>query len=124
MDSKPPRPSSPNGVIALGVAAGVGLGAVGLGTGVLGTAVTVAVVLAFGFLRPRFAMLAGGLLGMGVTWLLLFGNLALLCRQAAESCGQADVGPWLAGGLTFVVVGAVLLVRTLTNARRPAAPFG
>jgi hypothetical protein len=115
-------PTSLGGPIALGIAAGVGVGVVGLGTGAVGTAAAVGVVLSFGFVKPRFAMLAGGLLGTGATWLALTGSLARLCSEAADFCGQANALPWLAGGLTFAVIGLALLVGTLVRARRARDP--
>lgn len=117
MTAEPSDFTSPYGAIALGVAAGVGGAVVGLGTGAVGTAAAIGVVLTLGFVKPRFAMLAGGLLGIGATWLALTANLALVCGEPADLCGQASFLPWLAAGATFAIVGIALVVATLVSAR-------
>jgi hypothetical protein len=83
----------------------------------------VVVIVVVGLLMPRYATLAGGLLGIGGTWLSLDLNSLDSCLRTTDFCGDANFVPSLAvfGGL--VVAGAALGLWTLlTGIRQSERP--
>lgn len=67
---------------------------------------------------PRFATLAGGLLGIGGTWLVLALNSVLICSRTDDYCGNANDVPFLAISAGLVVAGALLGVWTMMSIPR------
>ena len=88
----------------------------------IGGVAAVFAVLTVGLVMPRFATLAGGLLGVGGTWLVLGLNGVRICAGTEDFCGNANYVPILVISAGLVVVGAVAALRTMAAARRAAGP--
>lgn len=86
----------------------------------IGAVAAVIAVVATGLLMPRFATLAGGLLGVGGTWLVLGLNSLRICAGTEDFCGDANYVPFLAISTGLVLAGAVLAVWTMVAATRQA----
>lgn len=80
------------------------------------------------FIPPRLLGAAGTLIGLGATWLVVFGPVATTCRPPDCSTGGsgetafATVGPWLAVAAACLVAGLVLLVIGLARRSRSRRP--
>lgn len=82
----------------------------------------VVVVVVVGLVMPRFAALAGGLIGVGGTWLVLLLNSLRICAGTEDFCGNANYVPWLAISTGLVLAGAVLALWTMVAARHAGEP--
>jgi len=87
--------------------AGLLLGSVGslsLSIGLIPLLVAAALLLALGVALRSLEVMAGSLVGWGVTWLVLIGLTYLRCQARGPDCVSGG------GELVFVAVGAILLV--------------
>jgi hypothetical protein len=92
--------------LVVGVAAGAGTLIAGPIAGLLGlAAIALAVAEA-----PRVPAIGGVLIGLGGAWLVLFGRVALTCRQ---ECVGPDLGPWLAVAGVIAALGVVVTLRSI-----------
>jgi hypothetical protein len=82
----------------------------------------VVAVVVVGLLMPRFAALAGGLIGMGGTWLVLGLNSLRICAATDDFCGHANYVPFLAISGGLVVAGVLLAGWTVAMTRRVGEP--
>jgi hypothetical protein len=92
-----------------GVLIGVPGAIAGVVFGIPGMAVAILAV-ALIALVPRLPLvLAGGLVGLGATWLVLFTRQALLCAQPDQVCGGTPIGmvPWLAFSAAILLAGVL-----------------
>lgn len=106
---------------AAGVLIGVPAAIAGVVFGIPGMAGAILVV-ALIALVPRLPVLfAGGLVGLGGTWLVLFARQALLCAQPDHPCGGTAIGmaPWLAFAAAILLAGALVGGYALRRAARP-----
>ena len=99
----------------LGVLIGVPAAIAGIIFGLTGM---VAAVLAVALISliPRLAVLfAGGLVGLGGTWFVLFVNHALRCAGPDYSCGSTppDITPLLVASAVLVAAGGVSAAVTM-----------
>ena len=78
----------------------------------------VVAIVVVGLLMPRFAALAGGLLGIGGTWLVLDLISLRTCLGTEDVCGDANFVPSLAVFGALVFAGTVLGLWTMLRARR------
>lgn len=58
--------------------------------GLIAIVAAVVLVVAVGLVMPRFTALAGGLLGIGGTWLVLLLNSMRICAGTEDFCGNAN----------------------------------
>ncbi|MEA2677528.1 MAG: hypothetical protein QOJ81_1669 [Chloroflexota bacterium] len=96
-----------------GIVLGVLAATAGLVFGTLGMAAAI-VAVALVALVPRLPVfLAGGLVGVGATWLVLFSRQAAVCAQPDQPCGATplDMAPWLAFSAAVFLVGVAIGVR-------------
>lgn len=93
---------------ALATGLGVVLGVVGPSLGPLGAAVAVALIIAVGLLMRVLAAVGGGLVGLGVTWLVLTLNSQRICAGTEDFCGNANFTPWLVGGIAASIAGVAV----------------
>lgn len=104
-----------------GLAAGV---AAGVAPWVLGVIGLVLLVLLLGWAtlaRPRGVVLSGLLIGVGATWLILWGRAVQGCSGAntpSEGCVGPDLSGWSAIPIALLAVGGLLAVAT--SLRRPS----
>lgn len=93
--------------VVAGLLIGVPAAVAGLVFGIPGMVVAI-LAIALVALIPRLpAVLAGGLVGLGGTWLILLGRQAWLCAQRGQVCGgtPTDMIPWLAFAVGVVLAG-------------------
>ena len=94
------------------------MGVVGL---VLSLLTGIGVILFFGVVGLfglRLAFLAGGLLGIGLTWLALTVGSAQACPVIANLCGNANLWPFAVIGAVLAGLGLLVGVIALVRARR------
>jgi len=100
-----------------GIVAGLALA---LGSIVLGFLVVIGSVVAIavgGLILPRFAFLAGGLIGLGATWLALM-LLAQVAGGDAGPSGFEYFAGWFIGSV--ILIGCGIVFATLTYWRHAA----
>ena len=93
----------------------------GVVIGILGIAGAVLAVALVALIARLPWVLAGGLIGLGGTWVLLFANQALLCARPDQVCGGTpiDMVPWLAFAAAILLAGVVTGGLALRRAARP-----
>lgn len=91
-----------------------------IGLSLIGALAAVVAVVVVGLLMPRFATLAGGLLGVGGIWLVLGLNSLRICAGTEDFCGNANHVPFLAVSACLVLAGAVLAGWTVVSPTRRA----
>jgi hypothetical protein len=102
-----------------GAVIGVPLAVVGLVFGIPGMVATFLMVMAVGWASRLPMVLAGGLIGVGATWLLLFGNAVLTCAAPDRPCGSVTVAPLLAvAGATAAAIGLLVVAAEWRSASR------
>lgn len=101
----------------VGVVLGLVLAIVSVEVSLIGMVLAIAAVVALGFLvPPRFALLSGGLIGIGGLWLA--GTLASLpCEGTVEACGNPYPMTAVTAGL--VLVGVIAGLATASARLRP-----
>ncbi len=110
-----PRPAQFIGGLLLGF-----LASFAMSLGLIAVAAAVVLLVAVGLALPRFAALAGGLIGIGGTWLVLLLNSMRICAGTEDFCGNANYVPWLAISAGLLLVGAILAVWTMVTTTRHA----
>ncbi len=88
--------------------------------GLIATVGAVVLVVAVGLVMPRFTALAGGLIGIGGTWLVLLLNSMRICAGTEDFCGNANYVPWLAISAGLLLAGAILALWTMVTTTRDA----
>jgi len=98
------------------------LAAIGLVFGIPGMVVALIAVVLVGFIPRLPALVAGGLIGVGATWFVLFARVAVLCAEPQQQCGGTPIGigPWLAFAGGVVVVGVLVGAYAFRTSRREA----
>jgi hypothetical protein len=109
-------PQRPLAQFALGGLFGVVAALVSVALSLLMGIVAIVLVVFIGLLPPRFAMLSGGLLGLGVTWLVLVAGSVWSCQPA--DCQQANYLPTLLISLALTALGLAVGVITVSQSRR------
>lgn len=94
--------------------------AVGLVFGIPGMTAAVVIVVLVGLSARRPALVAGGLIGLGATWLVLFARVAVLCGQPQQQCGSSppEITPWLAISGAVIFVGVLIAALASRKKRR------
>lgn len=112
--------------VVLGTGLGVVLGVVSVTLGPFGEIVAVALVIAVGLLMRELGAIGGGLVGLGVTWLVLTFNSQRICAGTEDFCGNANFAPWFVGGFAVAIVGAAVTVWALAgkHGSRPPPSIG
>ena len=100
---------------------GVPLAIAGLVFGIPGMAGAIAAITLVALIRRLLMLLAGGLIALGGTWLILLGRQAWLCAQPGQLCGgtPTDMIPWLVFSAAIVLSGVVAAGFALNRAARP-----
>lgn len=108
------------GQFAVGGVVGM-VASLGISLNLMVAIAAVVIVVGAGFVLPRFAFLAGGLLGIGLTWFVLMMGSMAACRATEDYCGHANDMPMIV--ISVVLIGAALFFGTVTVAlawrRRP-----
>lgn len=91
-----------------GVVVGLSSGFLALTLPTIGYAIALLFIVGALLARGALPALGGLFLGFGSTWVALIANGALRCDPA--SCIPPNLAPWLAIGLTLVIVGGALSV--------------
>lgn len=105
-------------IIAISAVLGAALGFASLETSLLAMIASVAImVLASLLTRPRFAVAAGGLLGIGGLWLVTSSISFIRCQSSGADC--SNVLPFGAIAAALVLVGVLLSIATLRARQIP-----
>jgi hypothetical protein len=93
-----------------GVAVGAAGGFAALELPTVGWVVILAFAVPALVVGPRIAAIGGLLTGIGMTWALLFGRMALACQATGEEsgCDAPDLTPWLASTGAMIGIGLAL----------------
>jgi hypothetical protein len=86
-----------------------------LSVGLPGVLLAVGFIVVIGTLLPHWSGLAGGLAGLGILWLILFTNAAIMCAQPGDRCGATppDVMPWILFSLALIGASGLAIAATL-----------
>ncbi len=105
----------------VGVLMGVLAAIAGVVFGIPGMAGAILAVALIALIPRLPVVLAGGLIGLGGTWILLFTNQALLCARPGQVCGGTpiDMAPWVAFSAALLLVGVLTGGFALRRAARP-----
>lgn len=90
---------------------GLALGAMlslAISLGTFGIVAWVIAVVIVGIMTPRFAMLSGTLLGLGIALFLLTLNHISICSSTDDFCGRSNPWPFLIGSVALIGVGILL----------------
>ena len=100
---------------------GVPAAVAGLVFGIPGVAGALLAVSLVSLIPSSPVILAGGLIALGATWLVLFTNQALLCARPDQTCGGTpiDMAPWLAFSAAILLAGVLTGGIALRRASRP-----
>lgn len=91
----------------IGLLTGMVSGVVGIVIGLLGVLLALVVTIAVGIGDRTLGRIAGGLIGVGVIWLLLTGQTIQACSATDDFCGHANVVPLLGFSSAIVAVGCI-----------------
>jgi hypothetical protein len=86
--------------------------------GLLGVMGSLLALVLLAFVQPRFALLSGGLTGLGAAWLALTLNTVSICSQTSDFCGDANPWPWVLFAIVLIGAGLALAIWTLVRSRR------
>lgn len=103
--------------LAVGFGCGVLAASLGVQIGLTASIVAFAILVVVGGLMPRFAFLAGALLGIGFAWATLALLSARACQATSDFCGQANFLPLIAISVVSALVGTALAVATFVKQR-------
>jgi hypothetical protein len=99
--------------VILGMIAGLSVS-----LGILFVVAALALIVALGLSAPRYAFLAGGLIGLGGEWLVLSLNSALSCSRTEDFCGQANFVPLTVAAIAILGAGLTFGALTLRSRAR------
>ena len=104
------------GGLVVGVAAGFGT----LEFPTLGWLLVIAFAVGADVSRRPLPAAAGLLTGLGMSWVVLLGRVALTCRatDGEVGCHAPGIEPWLAVGLGMLATGVMLTVLEVARQRR------
>ena len=68
---------------------------------------------------PRIASIGGLLVGVGGTWIVLLGRVALTCQAVGDElgCRAPDLAPWLLAGTGMFAIGLTLTIVAAIRSR-------
>jgi hypothetical protein len=98
--------------LALGAVLGSGLGTIAAALGVPGLVLLGVVVARSALIPPRYAFLAGVLIGAGGVWLFFSTRAVVVCQANPSSCSGPAPEPFAVVSGIVVAVGVVALIAT------------
>ena len=107
----------PSFQLLIGVAIGI-VASLSIAVGPTAAFVGLVILVAVGFVQPRYWFLAGGLLGIGGIWFVLTLSSALACQASADLCSRANYFPLTALSFALVVLGIALALVTVAKHRQ------